>query len=346
LNKNVPPGYVEFDATISGNISGKNYLFLGTNNNGGLTQTGVAVVDLTDPLNPREVSFTNAPQEGMRVHSLTLTGTTLYVSAERALWILDVSNPTAPRSILLSSSFQALTVAVNGKYAYISEIPTTTITVLDVSKPDHPIVVGSVGLPTPTNSLPPGVITGGYPVQYNGIQVLRISGTLLFALIYQPNAGMPMGNGLYIIDISSPTTPKQLSYFSNPGAPLTGPAPGLGGTFTEPSVYQGMAIVGNYAYMAANGPDGMQVLDVSNPAHPRLIANVPGYGATEIAVAGNRAYLHYGGWFQIVDITDPVHPQPIAKWGPENPPTTFAIVGDYMYLMIRGDKSNPIYLRN
>ena len=346
LNADVPPGYVQFDASISGWIGGKDYLLLGTNNNGGLTQTGVAIVDLADPLNPHEVSFTNVPHAGMRVHSLTLAGTTLYVSAESALWVLDVAKPSAPKSIALNTSIQALTLAVNGKYAYISEVPTTKITVADVSEPAHPTIVGSAMLPTPLSTLPPNIIERSYPVQYDCIQVLRISGNLLFALIYQPMAGMPEGNGLYILDISTPTAPRQVSYFPNPGAPGILTIPGHGGTAPYPSVYQDIAISGKYAYMAAGGPDGMQVLDLSDPSHPREVAHVPGYGGRQIIVVASRAYLLDGGDDLIVDISVPTHPQPIASWYVENPPNTFVVAGNYVYFLIRGDKPNTIYPRN
>jgi len=346
LDPDVPPGYVQFDACISGRIGGKDYLLIGTNNNGGLTQTGVAIVDLADPLNPHEVSFTNVPQGGMRVHSLTLAGTTLYVSAESALWILDVSNPSAPKSITLNTSIQALTLAVNGKYAYISEVPTTKIIMADVSDPAHLTIVGGTILPTPSSTLPSNIIAGGYPIQYDRIQVLRISGNLLFALIYQPMAGMPEGNGLYILDISSPTAPKQLTYFPNPGAPGTLIIPGNGGTEPYPSVYQDIAIAGKYAYMAADGPDGMQVLDISDPSHPHEVAHVPGNESRQIIVVANRAYLLDGGDDFIVDISIPTHPKPIASWYVENPPNTFTVVGNYVYFLIYGAEPNTIYPRN
>ncbi len=79
------------------------------------------------------------------------------------------------------------------------------------------------------------------------------------------------------------------------------------------SVNNGVAVSGNYAYLANNN-DGLRIIDITDPQNPVLKGNVPesmlgnsqAYGVT---ISGNYAYLANGNaGLRIIDITDPQNP--------------------------------------
>ena len=63
------------------------------------------------------------------------------------------------------------------------------------------------------------------------------------------------------------------------------------------------------AYVA-DGADGLQIIDVSNPASPTLVGSVDTPGeAQDVVITGDRAYVADGlGGLQIVNVSAPNHP--------------------------------------
>lgn len=81
---------------------------------------------------------------------------------------------------------------------------------------------------------------------------IKISGVYAFVA-----AG---SGGLRVIDISSPSVPVEIGFVE-----------------TSDEAY-GVAIAGNYAYVA-DGPDGgLQVIDISTPSAPVIVGSVPNPG--------------------------------------------------------------------
>ncbi len=65
---------------------------------------------------------------------------------------------------------------------------------------------------------------------------------------------------------------------------------------------------GNYLYVA-DGPAGLQVVDVSNPKKPKVVGSlVTGTYASSIAVSGNYAYVGDNNSMLIVDVSTPTAP--------------------------------------
>jgi hypothetical protein len=60
----------------------------------------------------------------------------------------------------------------------------------------------------------------------------------------------------------------------------------------------------------ADGPSGLQVIDVSNPASPAVVGSCgAGWYAVDVAVNGSYAYVAAtNSGMQVVDISDPAHP--------------------------------------
>ena len=83
----------------------------------------------------------------------------------------------------------------------------------------------------------------------------------------------------------------------------------LAGTYDTPGAAYGVAVEGNYAYVA-DDDDGIQVIDISDPANPTLAGHydTPG-SAYDVAVRGNYAYVaeYYSG-LRVIDISDPTNP--------------------------------------
>ncbi|MBK7003060.1 MAG: cadherin domain-containing protein [Rhodoferax sp.] len=87
----------------------------------------------------------------------------------------------------------------------------------------------------------------------------------------------------------------------------------LTSTYDTPGVARGIAVNGNYAYLADYSP-GLQIFNISNPASPSLegtYTNVNTVNARAVVVNGGYAYLANAGnnpSLQIVDISDPANP--------------------------------------
>jgi hypothetical protein len=100
------------------------------------------------------------------------------------------------------------------------------------------------------------------------------------------------GSSLNILDVTNPTAPTLLS---------TTALSGYG---------EGLAVSGDYAYMAV-GSSGMQIIDISDPANPTSVVTLAGGSgsgyAEGINVSSPYAYLGNGAGTEIFDISDPTN---------------------------------------
>jgi len=97
---------------------------------------------------------------------------------------------------------------------------------------------------------------------------------------------------LAIIDVSDPTSPQLFA---------------LHGTFGQS--FEGAAIEGNYIY-ACRHDQGLEVVDITNPAAPVTAAEVTGLSNSwDVELSGQYAFVADGaGGLAIVDIADPEQP--------------------------------------
>ncbi|MEJ2354064.1 MAG: hypothetical protein P8Y03_30175, partial [Anaerolineales bacterium] len=98
--------------------------------------------------------------------------------------------------------------------------------------------------------------------------------------------------GLQVVDVSDPSAPTRLGEIDTPGEAV------------------GVALEGNYAYIA-DGGQGLSIVDISDPANlkPVAVFNTPGV-AWNVAVAGDYVYIADGdAGLYIVNISDPAAPQ-------------------------------------
>ena len=120
---------------------------------------------------------------------------------------------------------------------------------------------------------------------------------------------------------------------------------------------QAVAVSGSYAYVATSG-GGLQVIDVSDPVHPRRVgSDGTGNIAYDVAVSGNFAYVAEGGWgdgtnwhrLQVIDISDPANPRRagVCAIDREHGEQAFEVAGSGSYAYVAAgvlqvvDVSNP-----
>ena len=145
------------------------------------------------------------------------------------------------------------------------------------------IVQSSGGSATNLNSFAYGTSNG------NKIDLLGSIGGSCFSVVVQGNhAYVGEGRQLLVLDVSSPSAPSKVGQVMLPG------------------VVRGVAVFGNYAYVAAQ-EGGVQVVDISSPANPTVCGEYRASGYTHgIAIFGGLAYVaNENLGLQILDLAKP-----------------------------------------
>jgi hypothetical protein len=230
----------------------------------------------------------------------------------------------------------ATSVAVAGNYAYTTAYYPGRLTAIAISNPAN---VTIAGVSASANSLFDAStvnIAGGYA--YVASKNRNLSTT---------NNDDGTGNSLTILDIhTNPAQPAIVGFVRD--------ATKLFGAY-------GVAMSGNYAYVAAQGclsgqpcpksnvGNAFEVLDVSNPASPTIVATLhnsalpaPFTGtalshADSTAVAGHYAYVtaSYSNRLTIIDISNPLIPKVVSSLLDNtnlNFPVDVAVQGNYAYV--------------
>ncbi len=106
---------------------------------------------------------------------------------------------------------------------------------------------------------------------------------------------------------------------------------------TEDVSYGRMELAGGVAYCAggaAGGPGGsLTVIDLGEPAAPRIVRTMPLPYCSDVAADGNRLYVLADGGLHILDVSDPQAPIPLAivDYGDTGPPWWLQAHGGLVY---------------
>jgi len=148
-------------------------------------------------------------------------------------------------------------------------------------------------------------------------------------------------SGLQIIDITTPSKPEKLGSLATPGHA------------------NDVEVVGNIAYVACgdshdqiwNGDSyenrwkGLQIMDVSDPYHPRLVGSVETEDdVDDVVIMGNKAYLASGNNFKVADISNPSTSEIIGTVG--TGPFGIAMFGDTAYVSGGAVVGNMAYVED
>ena len=329
---------------------------------------GVQIIDITDPANPAPVaSFdkgdtvtvgnaTKTFDELLGARAITTvkidTSTYALVAAftDNGVQIINVTNPDLPAPV--ASFDDGDIVTVNGTTKTFDTLRgTRTITTVDIDSSTYALVAASnddgvqivditdPAKPVPTASFDDGdIVTVGDTEktfdELNGARAITTVdiGSSTYALVASFN-----DDGVQIVDITDPTKPVPTASFDDGDTVEVG---GTNKTFDELDQANGITTVkidsSTYALVASLDDDGVQIVDITDPAKPVPTASF-GDGDTVTVGNANRTFDELDGaraittvdigsstyalvasfnddGVQIVDITDPSNPFPTASF--------------------------------
>lgn len=139
------------------------------------------------------------------------------------------------------------------------------------------------------------------------------------------------GFDLDVVDVEDPTRPVRVSSTRLPG------------TFNQMVI----RVVGSLAYIAS-GPAGLLIVDVADPASPRLLGswNSPGL-ALGVDVVDGFAYLaDQNSGLRILDVRDPARPIPVAVQSTPGPASDVRVVAGFAYVACGAAGLLPVDVRD
>jgi len=262
---------------------------------------GLCVVDVSNPAQPVIANSLDTP--GLAV-SLALSGGVLYLADQAfGLRVIDVSDPAHPRSVtLLNTPGDVQDIALSWPYAYVADWRRGLWTI-DLRDP---------ALPRPLSSI--------YTECLECDEMrLAASGTLAFLVNNERSAGDNEYSRLFIIDLTNPEQPKVIST--------------VGLVFVT-----GLAAAEGYLYATfhemASNRDGLRIVAVTDPAHPRKAGRLYLNGAGKgVAVHDGYAYVLTGdSGFTIIDVADPDAPRLAGQMDTPGETGNIAISGGTLYV--------------
>jgi hypothetical protein len=292
---------------------------------------GLVVIDAADPRAPRLLAELRLGPAGSGAMAVLVEGDRAYLlSAELGLAIVDVTDPSAP--VLLGSlaavgqfgEDQRAGLALVGQTLLIASAG--GLSIVDATEPTHPTLLSWFAMPHSLGTVQDIVVAGEWALvtcsgsYVGGLAVLDITDPrqpvfqaavpiYVQALVSDPRTDLLLAA---IAEQHHGFGPGALQLISWTQSVRFEPLPGLqldGGAWA-------VAARAGYAFLA-NGWQGLHVVDVRDPAKPRLAATVNlGAFAEQLAVAGDRAYLLGSAWLPgqanerttvlyVVDVTDP-----------------------------------------
>jgi hypothetical protein len=372
----VLPDFVQ-DVTVDGGYA---YVAAG--------EAGLRVVDVSDPSAPAEAGFAGGGWS-KSARGVAVAGDYAYIACgifnfavhKGHLLVVDISDPANPAEVGFSEKLwqePALDVAVMGSYAYVvgsrsvtNSPPNGGLWILDISNPAAPSKVGSYDSPGFANSV---AVAGGYAyvvAEGAGLRVVRIKqpasptevgsykalglGHISDLTLAGNHAYVATGEAgfLRVLDISNPAMPAEIGSY-DPQSNVNGvvvvgerayvTAEGLQvldvsdatdisaiGTYETLEYIDDMAVSNGYAYVASTA---FRVFDISNPADPIQVGRRElSFTVSDLAEAEGYAYVAGGDTgLHVLDVSNPITLTEISVYDPQTSVRGVALAGHYAYV--------------
>ncbi len=277
-----------------------------------------------------------------------VSGNLAYVAAQEHIYILDISNPSAPREVghFYKQGCVFYTIDVEGASSYLGQAhfscrPENSIYVFDVSEPENLDNQTPIVIPTRA-AFYEMTVQDGYLYIASGLGGLYIldvhnpSPLLEPAAVFKPDVNANIvdvkvrGNIAYLadnngkiwtVDITNKTQPSVMDSFELPGSAT------------------GVSILGNYAFVSLQGflpggNGGLQVVNVEDPnyiSHVGLVQIPDPQVAWDVEVSGNYAFVNDdGNKLLAFDISSPSLPALVAQYQMEDE-WRLTVAGDLIF---------------
>ena len=223
---------------------------------------------------------------------------------------------------------------VAGHYAYIVDIDSDELKIIDVSNPSAATMVGSMNIGGFSRSL---YVSGryAYVVLWGGhLKIIDVSNAASPSIVGSlgigsfPNSIKVSGPYAYVVDHGSDDL--KVIDVSDPTTPFIAGSLAIGGT--PVSIY----VSGRYAYVVDQNSEDLKVIDVDDPTMPTLTGSLStGPEPNSIHVSANYAYVVDGSLnvFQVIDVSDPTAPSVVGGWGIGGSPQAVYVSGRYAYVV-------------
>jgi hypothetical protein len=254
------------------------------------SSNALEIVDVSNPAAPAHKASIGDGDGGAELDQpndvfVDYSGHYAYVTSylSNSLEIVDISDPAAPvhtGSIVDGAGGASLnhpnSVYVRANYAYVTSYDDNTLEIIDVSNKAAPVHKGSIA-----NGAGGALLNGPYSIYAAENYAYVVSRS---------------SNALEIVDVTDPAAPVHKGSIVNGagGARLNNPySISFGHTLTTPTFE-----TGNYAYVASDGSDALEIVDVTDPAapvHKGSIVNGAGgallSGPIGVYVSGDYAFV-------------------------------------------------------
>jgi hypothetical protein len=306
-----------------------------------LSATGDAIITADSDANATgDLVFKTGSTERLRIAN---DGTMIFGSAAglTATTINNISSSSSMPVILSTKSVGSnpKAITVSGRYAYIANDGSDTMSVIDVSNPLSPTTIATKSV---SGGTPRAIFAAGKYVYVvndgsNTVSIFDVSDASNPVILSKATTGSNprgiyvAGRYMYIVNDSSAT--MSIIDIANPEAPVTMSSISTG---TTP---QSVFVTGRYAYVVANGSNKLYIYDVANPSNPVQVSNFTVAGGPQsLYVSGRYAYIasSASSTLSIVDISNPRTPVLSSTASTGLSPTSIMVSGRYAFVANNG----------
>ncbi|HYF63760.1 MAG TPA: hypothetical protein VD886_13150 [Herpetosiphonaceae bacterium] len=278
----------------------------------------VSIIDHSGP-QPAEVGSLN-----QRTKVIKVIGGTAYMLTDQGLRIADVSDPAQPEWLGAIDIPDPAFLEVRGDNAYVTSMYSPTLSVIDISQPLNPTLRGQYSTPRQ--------VYYGLWVEGGKAYVMSAKNGLMILDVQNPGAIAQVGSYLgwsAIMDIDGTTaymyqekSTSSAQYAVDIVALGNPAAPALMATYDLKQPAKAILVEQGRAFVAArelntsptvNFSAAIQILDVSDPAQPRLKEWIASNGdPAALNLIGNKLYVNEkNNGFRVMDVTPQADPQRI-----------------------------------